>query len=278
VSGLHMPAGAGTQWVQPLRQASQQPPQAPRWPLWCNGQRIGSVAEAVFDAAQATVWARQQGFVLEAATVQGAQAWQLQADDPTAALNAMAQLLRTQGRCGPWRNEQLDVHGQDGALVATVERGAVRVLGVATQAVHLLGSAPDGRMWVQQRALNKPTHPGKWDTLMGGMVSAGDSLQTALARETQEEAGLDLAPLQQLRRGGQVDFACPSEEGGDGTGYMLESIQWFHAVVPQGVQPQNMDGEVAQFQCITPQQLQAWLLQDCFTPEASLILADHLGW
>ncbi len=38
---------------------------------------------------------------------------------------------------------------------------------------------------------------------------------------------------------------------------MLESIQWFHAVVPQDVQPQNMDGEVAQFQCITPQQLQA---------------------
>jgi hypothetical protein len=69
----------------------------------------------------------------------------------------MAQLLRTQGRCGPWRNEQLDVHGQDGALVATVERGAVRVLGVATQAVHLVGSAPDGRMWVQQRALNKTT-------------------------------------------------------------------------------------------------------------------------
>ena len=103
-------------------------------------------------------------------------------------------------------------------------------------------------------------------------------LQTALARETQEEAGLDLAPLQQLRRGGQVDFACPSEEGGEGAGYMLESIHWFHAVVPQGVQPQNMDEEVAQFQCITPQQLQAWLVQDRFTPEASLILADYLGW
>jgi 8-oxo-dGTP pyrophosphatase MutT (NUDIX family) len=65
------------------------------------------------------------------------------------------------------------------------------------------------------------------------MVSAGDSLQTALARETWEEAGLDLAPLQQLRHGGHVDFACPSDEGGDGTGYMLESINWFHAVVPQ---------------------------------------------
>ena len=54
-------------------------------------------------------------------------------------------------------------------------------------------------------------------------------------------------------------------------------LQGVHSL-PQGVQPQNMDGEVAQFQCITPQQLQAWLLQDCFTPEASLILADHLGW
>jgi hypothetical protein len=74
-----------------------------------------------------------------------------------------------------------------------------------------------------------------------------------------------------------VDFACPSDEGGDGTGYMLESIDWFHAVVPQACN-RRTGREVAQFQCITPQQLQAWLLQDCFTPEASLMLADHLGW
>lgn len=273
-----MSLAAGTEWAQPLRQASQQRPLCPRWPLWCNGQRIGSVAQGLLDAVQAQGCAVQQGFALEATTLQGVPAWQLQAADPTAALNALAQQLRAQGRCGPWRNEQLDVRAPDGSVFATVERGAVRVLGVATQAVHLLGSAPDGRMWVQQRALNKPTHPGKWDTLMGGMVSAGDSLQTALARETQEEAGLELAVLQQLRHGGQVDFACPSDEGGDGAGYMQESIHWFHAVVPEDVTPQNMDGEVAQFQCITPQQLQQWLLQDRFTPEASLILAAYLGW
>lgn len=265
-------------WIQALRQASQQPPLHPRWPLWCNGQQVGSVAEGLFEAVQALDCARQQGFALAPATVQGAPAWQLQAHDASDALNALTQWLRAQGRCGPWRNEQLDVFNAAGARVATVERGAVRVLGVATQAVHLLGSAPDGRMWVQQRALDKPTHPGKWDTLMGGMVSAGDSLQAALARETQEEAGLELAPLQQLRLGGHVDFACPSEEGGDGAGYMQERIHWYHAVLPQGVVPQNMDGEVAQFLCIAPQQLQEWLVQDRFTPEASLILADYLGW
>lgn len=265
-------------WVQPLRQASQQAPLRPRWPLWCNGQHIGSVAEGVFEEVQAVDWVRQQGWGLELLQGEQEATWQLQATDPTAALNGLAQRLRQHGCCGPWRNEQLDVHAADGARLATVERGVVRILGVTTQAVHLLGSAPDGRMWVQQRALNKPTHPGKWDTLMGGMVSAGDSLQTALARETLEEAGLALEPFKQLRHGGQVDFACPSDEGGDGVGYMQESIHWHHAIVPEGLVPQNMDGEVAQFQCIPLEQLQTWLMQDQFTPEASLILADYLGW
>lgn len=267
-------------WLASLRQASQQPPLQPRCALWCNGLRIGSVGPGVFESVGAVEAVQDSGGALawqpQVLAAQGA-GWQLTAPDPTAALNALALRLRAHGHCGPWRNEQLDVYAADGAWCATVERGAVRVLGVATQAVHLLGLAPDGRMWVQQRAFNKPTHPGKWDTLMGGMVSAGDSLPAALARETQEEAGLALAQLHSLRQGGYVDFACPSAEGVEGEGYMQERIHWFQAVVPTGVVPQNMDGEVAQFQCITVQQLQQWLLEDRFTPEASLILADYLG-
>ena len=72
--------------------------------------------------------------------------------------------------------------------IGQVERGAVRPLGIATQAVHLVGHAADGRIWVQQRALNKANDPGLWDTLMGGMVSAADTVATALVRETWEEA------------------------------------------------------------------------------------------
>ena len=45
--------------------------------------------------------------------------------------------------------------------------------------VHLVGRHSDGRFWVQQRAHDKPNDPGMWDTLMGGMVSAADSLPTA---------------------------------------------------------------------------------------------------
>jgi 8-oxo-dGTP pyrophosphatase MutT (NUDIX family) len=268
-------------WIRPLRQAMQQPPAAPRWPLHCNGQPIGTVEQGLLESMAAPAWAAAQGLQLLAPLPpQGAGGcWQLQATDPTQALNGLAQLLRSHGCCGPWRNEQLDVRA-DGSdtVLATIERGAVRALGIATQAVHLLGLAPDGRMWVQQRALDKASHPGKWDTLMGGMVSSGDSVATALARETQEEAGLDVTALQACSYGGHVDFACPNSEEGDGLGYMRERIHWYQAQLPQGLEPQNQDGEVAQFQCIDRATLEAWLLAGRFTPEASLILADYLAW
>ena len=265
-------------WAQPLRQASQRPPQRPRDLLWCNGLHIGSVEPGLLADVGASVAVQAVGGALVRQSLHAQDAsWHLTAADPTAVLNALAQWLRQHGHCGPWRNEQLDVGSVQGQWCGTVERGAVRVLGIATQAVHLLGLAPDGRMWVQQRAHNKPTHPGQWDTLMGGMVSAGDSLQAALARETLEEAGLDVAQLHALRHGGHVDFVCPSEEGGDGVGYMQERIHWFQATVPAGMVPQNMDGEVAQFQCMALPQLLQWLVENRFTPEASLILADYLG-
>ena len=66
--------------------------------------------------------------------------------------------------------------------------------------MHLSGRSPDGRTWVQQRALDKANAPGLWDTLMGGMVSAQDTMDTALARETWEEAGLHLDALGAARR------------------------------------------------------------------------------
>ena len=194
----------------------------------------------------------------------------------TPALNALAAALRQTGRCGPWRDEQLAVTNEQGAVVGTVERGAVRVLGIATRAVHLVGLAPDGRMWVQRRSLTKPNHPGKWDTLMGGMVSAADSLPQALARETWEEAGLRVEALQGLRHGGQVDFSRPSREGG-GAGYMRERIDWFCAQVPEGMEPNNQDGEVERFDLLPLDGLRTQVAQGLFTLEAGLVIAGYLG-
>ena len=112
---------------------------------------------------------------------------------------------------------------------------------------------------------------------MGGMVSAADTLDTALERETWEEAGLNIAALQNVAHGGHVDFARPSDDG-EGAGYMVERIDWFRATVPQGMVPVNQDGEVERFEARSPAEVRDRLAAGAFTPEAALVLAGFYGW
>ena len=196
-------------------------------------------------------------------------------DDATASLDQLAGVLRRTGQAGAWRNEQLAVREVTGVQIGTIERGAVRPLGIATLAVHLVGQTPTGRYWVQQRAMNKPNDPGKWDTLMGGMVSSNDTVQTALQRETWEEAGLHLTDLQSLRYGGKQNNCRPSSDGA--AGYMQEYIEWYTCTVPDGLTPVNQDGEVAQFALMGKAQLITALQRGDFTLEAALIFAAVLG-
>ena len=202
--------------------------------------------------------------------------WHLVLDqsDVTTRLNQLAAVLRDAGLAGAWRNEQLAVRDEQGVQIGTIERGAVRPLGIATQAVHLVGQTTDGRYWVQQRAMSKPNDPGKWDTLMGGMVSAGDTVETALERETWEEAGLNIDDLQSLYYGGRQGNCRPSSDGA--AGYMQEFIEWYVATVPSGMVPKNQDGEVAQFVLMDEAQLLAAMKSGNFTLEAALIFASVL--
>lgn len=266
-------------WLVQARAVAQQPPLRPRETLYVAGQAVGSVQQGLLPGLGLDAL-RAAGVDLSQRTHAGAPVWWLQADAgdrATAALNRLAQALRARGQCGPWRNEQLAVRNRQGECLATVERGAVRVLDIATEAVHLVGVAPDGRLWVQQRAANKAMFPGRWDTLMGGMVSAGDSLDAALARETWEEAGLRVQALQGLRWGGSFDLAQPSDEGDD-CGYIRERIHWYVAGVPDGMEPVNQDGEVQRFALLAPEVVQAWAAKEQFTPEAGLVWAGFWGW
>lgn len=264
-------------WLAGARQAAQQPPAAPRQTLLVAGQVVGSVAQGLLNEISLSRLKDKRYQLLNQEHLGGA-VWHLDvpAHAATDALNTLAADLRDQGRCGPWRNEQLAVCNPAGERVGTVERGAVRVLGVATRAVHLVGLAPDGRMWVQQRSETKPNNPGLWDTLMGGMVSCADSLPQALARETWEEAGLRVEALRGLQHGGHVDFSRPSREGG-GVGYMVERIDWFRAQVPSGVVPCNQDGEVQRFDLLPLDAVRAQVAQGLFTLEAGLVIEGFLN-
>ena len=265
-------------WLLRARADARQPPRRARLLFFADGYPVGSVEPGVLDeiVLQSLLDVRYKLSIQERFATP---VWCLEAPhgELTAAFDALARALRALGHCGPWRNEQLAVCTAQGKCLGTIERGLVRVLGIATQAVHLVGLAPDGRMWVQQRAFDKPNNPGQWDTLMGGMVSAADSLPQALARETWEEAGLDVAQLEAVTHGGHVDFSRPSREGG-GVGFMVERIDWFHAQVPHALEPNNQDGEVERFELLAPAQVHERMAQGAFTSEAALVLAGFYGW
>jgi 8-oxo-dGTP pyrophosphatase MutT (NUDIX family) len=195
--------------------------------------------------------------------------WQV---DPPAepSLASIAAWLRGAGLAGRWRDELLAVVDADERAVAAIERSVVRVLGLTTYAVHLVGFAAGGeRVWVQRRALDKATDPGLWDTLMGGQVGAGETVERALARETWEEAGLDVATLPELRKLSRITIRRPVAEG-----YMVEHLDIYSARLPQGVEPCNRDGEVERFECLDHAALEQRLQRGEFTLEASLILAE----
>jgi isopentenyldiphosphate isomerase/intracellular septation protein A len=54
--------------------------------------------------------------------------------------------------------------------------------------LHVLNSK--GYFFLQKRPMNKLVQPGKWDTSVGGHISFGEDLETALHREAFEEIGL----------------------------------------------------------------------------------------
>ncbi|RYX93536.1 MAG: NUDIX domain-containing protein [Comamonadaceae bacterium] len=270
-------------WLVTLRAGAVVAPSTPREPLFSRGLRIGSIEPELVVVSQLDRLLHEgtpllrRGRQTEAGhndNENEAAGWHVDGDT-TRSLALVAGHLRAAGFAGAWRDEQLAVNGPDGQRLGTVERGVVRALGIPTLAVHLVGSAPDGRFWIQQRAFDKPNDPGMWDTLMGGMVSAADSVETALARETWEEAGLHTDQLQHLRHGGRLETARPGTDGR--MGYVTEFIDWYTCTVPDGVTPVNQDGEVEQFVLMTAGEVIARMGEGEFTTEAALILADVMG-
>jgi 8-oxo-dGTP pyrophosphatase MutT (NUDIX family) len=249
-------------WLASARAAADRPPSRPRVPLRiaaADGRpvEVGSIEPAIaarlVEAGQPLAAASDGGWLVEG--------------DATTALAAIAASLRALGLAGRWRDELLAVADAEGRVHGAVERSVVRVLGLATAAVHLTGETVDGRVWVQQRADDKATDPGLWDTLMGGQIGAGETVETALARETWEEAGLAIADLRDLRRLEPVLLRRPVAEG-----YLVERLDVYSAVVPDGLEPVNRDGEVQRFDCLGRATLATWLADGRFTLEASLIL------
>jgi 8-oxo-dGTP pyrophosphatase MutT (NUDIX family) len=189
----------------------------------------------------------------------------------TAELGDIATWLYDAGCIPKWRNELLDVWRENNAIAA-IERGAVRPLGLLTRAVHLNAWSKHGELWVARRALNKPTDPGMWDTLVGGLVGHGEPDDLALERETEEEAGLsarDIAKREPIRSIFRMQRRVDE-------GFQCEEVLTSDCVLSETAIPQNQDGEVMQIACLSVPEIEAMLFDGAFTLEASIVIAESL--
>lgn len=186
-------------------------------------------------------------------------------------LQTVAETLAQAGCLRAWRNEQIDVLAE-GHWLASLERAAMRPLGLRTRAVHLNAWSEQGGLWVARRAATKAIDPGLWDTTVAGLVSAGETDSLALTRESLEEAGLHfsgLTPRAPLRTVLRLSRRIPE-------GYQVEDILVADCVLPAGTLPVNQDGEVSKFECLTTDELAEWLVQGKFTLEAELAILHGL--
>jgi len=248
-----------------LGQANQTAP-ADALPLWIGGYLCGWLRRTVVDTVSQFRLVRVNALTVHI----GDETTSTQALNE--ALAELAQALRAAGQAPGWRNELLDVWSDQNQSIAGIERGVVRPLGLVTKAVHLNGLSADGGIWVARRSLTKATDPGVWDTLVGGLVGYQEDPDTALVRETDEEAGLDASqilhrtPLRKITR-----MHRQVKEG-----FQAEDVLTSECLLGDDVTPQNRDGEVMEIACLAPDTLLRMLGEDAFTIEASIVLAEDL--
>lgn len=194
------------------------------------------------------------------------------------AFSALAHNLAKQGLVKGWRDEWQWVGTAEQAQIARAERALFKTLGLQTQAIHVHVENVQGLVWAAVRAESKHENPGMLDNLAAGGVAGGESVQTTLWRELQEEAGLcedDLdAPKALYTEDNALLVSRPLLHGG----WHHEKIHLFKACLKPGKLPRNTDGEVQSFQLMNRQacirSLNGWE----FTPDAGLCTALALQY
>jgi 8-oxo-dGTP pyrophosphatase MutT (NUDIX family) len=203
------------------------------------------------------------------------QAVALVAPDPDAALAQMNAALREQGWVRAWRDELFAITDPaTGRHLARTERAASRFWGTLTLGAHANGYLADSRgrpthLWVAQRSFSKATDPGMRDNLVGGGVPMGQTPHETLVREGWEEAGLTPQQMAPARHGSVLRLHRDIPEG-----LQLEDLHAFDLALPQGLSPQNQDGEVAGFACLPVAEALALAASGAMTVDAELVTLD----
>ncbi len=188
--------------------------------------------------------------------------------------------LRERGLVPGWRDELYPVNRRyDEVPLLLMERAATPLFGLLSYGVNVNGlvrtkeGGHDGwKIWVARRSLTKHVDPGMLDIVVGGGLPHGISIHDNLLKECAEEAGIPPDIARRARPTGLVTMAIPAAEG------LRIGLQFnFDLELPADFAPRNTDGEVAEFQLWSLEQLERSLREaDEFMFDVALANLDLL--
>ena len=156
-----------------------------------------------------------------------------------------------------------------------IDRVAVPLFGMPSYGVHVNGfvKRADGlHLWIGRRARDRAVAPGKLDNLVAGGQPIGITVWKNLAKEAEEEAGLDAETVSRAVSVGAITYCFD-----DGRGLKPDTLFLFDLELPQTVTPQNQDGEVEAFE-LWPIERVADTVRDSsdFKFNVNLVIIDFL--
>lgn len=191
------------------------------------------------------------------------------------AMEEVARELAKDGLLRGWRDEKVSVAPRYGEPeLFRVERCASRRFGLVAYAAHLNGFTRRKGLvhaWIARRSPGKDINPGKLDTLVGGRIAAGLSVDETLRKEAWEEAGIPPALLAGLNCLGAVRTEYSVPEG------LHREVIFVHDLwLPEDFQPANQDGEVSEIRCMPVEEVLEALLAGEFALDAGVVMVDGL--
>ncbi len=165
------------------------------------------------------------------------------------------------------QDEPFDVVDARDEVIGRATRAEVHRRGWLHRAVHVLVFNAAGEVFLQQRAPDKDSDPGSWDSSAAGHLAAGEDYDACVPRELAEELGLVLArPAERLFKLG----AGPDTH---------HEFVWVYRAEAEG--PFALDPvEVADGAWFTLGQVDAWVRgrPHELTPPFRLLWARLRGW
>lgn len=239
--------------------------------LWIDGSLVGRVKAPMLDAlGQWPEW-----FQIEADGVHFARI----AGDFVARSKYLAEVtgeLVAQGVISHIHGEPYPVtaSGRDQAL-ATIDRAAAPYFGLRAYGQHMNGfvRTPDGlKLWIAKRSATKVNFPNKLDNMVAGGLPHELSLTENLLKECWEEAAIPASLAMQARPVGVLTYCKETA-----VGLKPDTLYCYDLELPVDFQPENTDGEVAEFLLLPILEVADMVHQtDDFKLNCNLVIIDFL--